>query len=353
MKQPQPIRQYDHVGIRVSDRQQAIAFYEQLGFQEIRRFEKYEANEMETPDGVRINLIFNAARLSHGRNVLLDEPIKLPGMTHPAFVVDDLYALKDWLEQAGIVITEDIHRLGPRRITLFIRDPDRNVLEFNQLLPDLALTNADSVMNISPDEVHAMKLYDLELSGNCYKIRLFAALAGIELQLEPVDLPGGAHKESPFIDLNPWGQVPTLNDDGVVLRDSQAILVYLARKYGGNQWWPDGAAQQGEVVQWLSTAANEIYAGPNAARLIDKFGASLDKGRALEVSAQVLALIEKHLQQHAWLALDRPTIADCAVFPYVAIGWEGGVTLEQYPAIVDWIDRIKALPGYIGMPGIQ
>jgi len=136
MKQPQPIRKFDHVGIRVSDRQQAVTFYEQLGFQEVRRFDKYEANEMETPDGVRINLIFNATRLPHGRNVLLDEPVKLPGVTHPAFVVDDLYALKDWLDQAGIAITEGIHRLSPRRITLFIRDPDRNVLEFNQLLPE-------------------------------------------------------------------------------------------------------------------------------------------------------------------------------------------------------------------------
>ena len=85
---------------------------------------------------MRINLIFNATRLPHGRNVLLDEPVKLPGVTHPAFVVDDLYALKDWLDRAGIAITEGIHRLGPRRITLFIRDPDRNVLEFNQLLPE-------------------------------------------------------------------------------------------------------------------------------------------------------------------------------------------------------------------------
>lgn len=141
MQQPQPIRQFDHVGIRVSDRQEAVAFYQQLGFQEVRRFEKYEANEMETADGVRINLIFNATRLQHGRNPLLDEPVKLPGMTHPAFIVDDLYALKDWLNQAGIIITEDIHRIGPRRIALFIRDPDRNVLEFNQLLAEDSAAN--------------------------------------------------------------------------------------------------------------------------------------------------------------------------------------------------------------------
>lgn len=198
-----------------------------------------------------------------------------------------------------------------------------------------------------------MKLYDLELSGNCYKVRLFAALAGIELELEPVDIPGGAHKRSPVFDLNPWGQLPVLTDGDVILRDSQAILVYLARRYGGNQWWPDGAAQQGEVMQWLSTAADEVNRGPNSARLIEKFGIPLDKGRTLEVSEQLLPLIEQHLEKHEWLALGRPTIADCAVFPYLALSWEGGVTLEQYPAIRAWIERIKALPRYISMPGIE
>src|SRR5690625_490726 len=133
-QQPQPIRQFDHVGIRVSDRQQAVEFYQRLGFQELRRFDREEANEMESPDGVRINLIFNGARLPDGRNPLLDEPIKRPGVTHAAFVVDDLYRLKAWLEMEGIPITQGIHPIGPRRITLFIRDPDRNVLEFNQLV---------------------------------------------------------------------------------------------------------------------------------------------------------------------------------------------------------------------------
>ncbi|MGB1092420.1 MAG: glutathione S-transferase family protein [Oceanobacter sp.] len=198
-----------------------------------------------------------------------------------------------------------------------------------------------------------MKFYDLELSGNCYKVRLFAALAGIELDIEPVDFLDGAHKRAPVIDLNPFGELPVLDDSGTVLRDSQAILVYLAHKYGGAQWWPEGAAQQGEVMQWLSTAANEIYNGPNAARLVDKFGYALNKERTLEVSAHILALVENHLSTHEWLALDRPTIADCAVFPYIALGWEGGVTLENYPAIQRWIERIKALPGYVGMPGIE
>lgn len=131
---PARIVAYDHIGIRVSNRERAQGFYERLGFVESAVFPAHEANEMLSPDGVRINLIFNAARRPESRNVLLDEPVKLPGITHPAFVVDDLGALQSWLERQGIRITEGPLRLGPRRIALFIRDPDGNVLEFNELL---------------------------------------------------------------------------------------------------------------------------------------------------------------------------------------------------------------------------
>ena len=198
-----------------------------------------------------------------------------------------------------------------------------------------------------------MKLYDLELSGNCYKVRLFAALAGIELDIAPVDFLAGDHKKKPVIDLNPSGELPVLEDGEVVLRDSQAILIYLARKYGGHQWWPDGAEQQGEVAQWLSTAANEIAHGPNDARLIDKFGYELDKDAAIKMSNRILPLLDSHLKNNQWLALDRPTIADCAVFPYVGLAWEGGIDLKDYGNIQAWMQRIKSLPGYIPMPGID
>lgn len=133
---PARITAFDHVGIRVSDARAALDFYAALGFAESARFPRYEANEMVTPAGVRINLIFNGARRPDARNALLDEPVKLPGITHPAFVVDDLAALQTWLERRGIRVTEGPHRIGPRRIALFIRDPDGNVLEFNQLIPE-------------------------------------------------------------------------------------------------------------------------------------------------------------------------------------------------------------------------
>ena len=197
-----------------------------------------------------------------------------------------------------------------------------------------------------------MKLYDLELSGNCYKVRLFAALAKIPLELVPVDFMGGEHKRPPLTNLNPWGELPILEDGKVVLRDSQAILVYLAAQYGDENWLPRDAAGLGEVMQWLSTSANEIQNGPGAARLVDKFGYAIDKANTLQRADRILPLIEAHLAAHQWLALGRPTIADCAVMPYVALAPEGGIALEAYPNIGQWIARIKALPGFIPMPGI-
>jgi glutathione S-transferase len=197
-----------------------------------------------------------------------------------------------------------------------------------------------------------MKLYDLELSGNCYKVRLFAALAGIELAIVPVDFLAGEHKRPPLIDLNPWGELPILQDSEVVLRDSQAILVYLAARYADESWLPRDPAGLGEVMQWLSTSANEIQNGPGAARLVDKFGFGLDKADTVRRADRILPLIEAHLASHDWLAVGRPTIADCAVMPYVALAPEGGVSLDGYPNIRRWIARLKALPGFVGMPGI-
>lgn len=198
----------------------------------------------------------------------------------------------------------------------------------------------------------ALKLHDLELSGNCYKVRLFCSLLGLNLDLAPVDFIGGAHKKSPLIDQNPFGEIPIFEDGGVVLRDSQAILVYLARKYGGEGWLPTDAAGMAEVVSWLMVAENEIARGPNDARLHDKFGFELDADLAREKAKRILGLMDAHLAKHKFLALDRPTIADIACMPYVGLAHEGGLSLQPYPAIKDWIGRIKALPGFIAMPAL-
>lgn len=197
-----------------------------------------------------------------------------------------------------------------------------------------------------------MKLYDLELSGNCYKVRLFASVAQVPLEIVPVDFLGGEHKRKPLIDLNPLGEIPILVDDKLVLRDSQAILVYLASRYGGEAWLPKDPAHHAQVVQWLSTACNEVQHGPADARLVDKFGYDIDKPTTIKKSAAIMRVLEDHLSKRKWLEMERPTIADFAVFPYVALAPEGGVSLEPYPNIRAWIGRVKALPNFLPMPGV-
>lgn len=196
-----------------------------------------------------------------------------------------------------------------------------------------------------------MKLYDLELSGNCYKVRLLAALLGIELELHAVDLAGGEHKSPAFRALNPFGEIPVLVDEDLVLRDSQAIAVYLARRFGGDQWLPTSPRELALVMQWISTAANDVARGPNDARLHDFFGYKLDIGKAREHAGKLLGVLNTHLAQRKWLELDRPTVADVTVYPYVSLAEQGGVALAPYPAVQAWIARIQKLPGYIPMPG--
>ena len=111
----------------------------------------------------------------------------------------------------------------------------------------------------------------------------------------------------------------------------------------------------GIVTQWLSTAANEIARGPADARVGTKFGFGIDVIAAQKKAEPILNLIEQHLSQteNQWLALNRPTIADIACFPYIALAPEGGISLENYPAINKWCNQIKKLPNFLEISGIR
>ncbi len=132
---------YDHVGLRVTDRARSIAFYEELGFRLDPDYSNDAAVELVAPSGVRINLIPNGVPTPDGDNLLLDRPQKWPGYTHMAFVVDRLADILDWAAARGVPITEGPVDWG-RRLTCFLRDPDSNVLEFNELKDDPALGRA-------------------------------------------------------------------------------------------------------------------------------------------------------------------------------------------------------------------
>ncbi|BAY88875.1 MULTISPECIES: glutathione S-transferase family protein [unclassified Tolypothrix] len=199
-----------------------------------------------------------------------------------------------------------------------------------------------------------IKLYGHELSGNSYKAKLMLSLLGLDYEWIKVDLMTGAHKEPEFLELNSFGQVPLLVDGNTVLADAQAILVYLARQYGGDRWLPLEALLLAQVIRWLSTTAGEIRQGPESARLYHLFKTtSINIERANQKSEFILTQLNNHLGNREWLELGHPTIADVAVFPYVALAPDGKINLENYPNILSWIDRIKHLPGFVGMIGIE
>lgn len=199
-----------------------------------------------------------------------------------------------------------------------------------------------------------IQLHEVALSGNCHKVRLLLSLLGVPYESVAVDLAAGEQHTPAYLARNPFGQVPTLVDgDDVVVRDSQAILVYLASRYGGERWWPRDPVRLARIAGWLSTAANEIAAGPNSLRLHRKWGRSIDESRAEAVTVGTLSVIERTLEKHRWLAGDEASIADLAIYPYLALSPEGGVDLAPYPHIQRWFGDIRRLDGYVAMPGMR
>jgi glutathione S-transferase len=193
-------------------------------------------------------------------------------------------------------------------------------------------------------------LYDVTLSGHSHRARLFMSLLDLPYELVAVDLAGGANKTPEFLALNPFGQIPVLDDDGIIVADSNAILIYLATRYDDGQWLPRDAVGAADVQRWLSVAAGTVKHGPCDARLITLFGAPLDHQRASAIAGSLFKVMETYLLDRRFLVGERATIADIACYSYIAHAPEGGISLEPFPAIRMWLQRIEALPGFIPMP---
>lgn len=197
-----------------------------------------------------------------------------------------------------------------------------------------------------------IKLYDFELSGSCYKIRMLMNILGVKYESVNVDFVNKEHKTDKYVALNPFGEIPILDADGLILRDAQAIMVYLAKKYDKtNQWYPDDAESMGRINQWLSTGGGEVMNSAGA-RLVKILNYPLDLEKLHAGANRVFKIMDAHLANREFLELGHPTIGDIACFPYTAMAGEGGIDLAPYPNILKWIERMKRLPGFIPMPGI-
>jgi glutathione S-transferase len=194
-----------------------------------------------------------------------------------------------------------------------------------------------------------IKLYRHALSGHSHRVELFLSLLELDYELVDVDLMTGEHKSDEFLKLNPNGQVPVLDDNGVIIYDSNAILVYLAQKYDDGHWLPGDPVGAAKVQQWLSTAAGPIASGPATARLITVFGANYNADEVIKRSNELLTVINFQLENHSFLVGDGPTIADVAAYGYIAHAPEGNVSLQAHANIRSWLKRVESLKGFIDM----
>ncbi|MDY7560966.1 glutathione S-transferase [Pseudomonas sp. 10B1] len=193
-----------------------------------------------------------------------------------------------------------------------------------------------------------MKLYFHPLSGHSHRALLFLSLLGVDHSLTEVDLLTRAQKSPEFLNINPFGQVPVLEDGDQLISDSNAILVYLAKKFGRTDWLPETALEASRVQRWLSVAAGEINRGPASARLVNVFGAKLDAVDTINRSHAILKQVEKALEGLDWIVPGlHPTVADIALYSYIARAPEGDVDLAAYPLILGWLTRVENLPGFV------
>jgi glutathione S-transferase len=162
-----------------------------------------------------------------------------------------------------------------------------------------------------------------------------------------------ADAKAQFLKLNPLGQIPVLEDAELVLADSNAIMVYLAKQYAPrSSWLPEEPIAASEVQRWLSIAAGEVRYGAAIARAIAQGWMTGDHAAATSVATRILRFMESHLRDRSYLATDKPTIADLACYSYLAHAPEGGVSLDPYPAVKAWLQRVEALPGFVAMPSL-
>lgn len=203
-----------------------------------------------------------------------------------------------------------------------------------------------------------MILYDYILSPSCYRVRLLAALLGAPLELRPVDVhPGAEQRGEALLALNPAGTLPILVDGDLTLTESTAILTYLAALHGPGWLGDDTPARRAQVAQWLAFAGR-LTASAGAARLHDMLRGPGDIAALRAAATEALreleaALAARRRRGAAFLAGDAPTIADIACFPHVALAPDGGLPLDGYPSVRLWMRAVRALPGFVEMPGIH
>lgn len=206
-----------------------------------------------------------------------------------------------------------------------------------------------------------MKLYDYVLSTDCYKIRLLAGLIGLDYEAVPVDVyPGRENLTPAFLEKSPQGAVPVLVEGDFTLNDAHAILFYIAREHDPDRhWWPvDDTRASSNVVQWLSFA-NELNHTIGASRLHSMLGGQgIDVEQTRKAAERQVTILDDYLTDRefegsAWLVGSKPTVADVACFPCIAVAGDGGIDISPFRAVGRWLKNVISLEGFTPMPGVS
>jgi glutathione S-transferase len=196
-----------------------------------------------------------------------------------------------------------------------------------------------------------IRFHRILLSGHCHRVELLMRMLEIPFEAMDVDAAAGDLRQPAFLALNRFGQVPVIEDAGIVVADSNAILTYLARRYDPTSTWlPSDAVGAARVQRWLSAAAGPVAYGPGRARLVSVFGAPYEAAPAIAHAHAFLRVFDAELAGREFLAADHATIADLACYSYIAHAPEGRVSLADYPDVRAWLGRVELLPRFVPMP---
>ncbi len=192
-------------------------------------------------------------------------------------------------------------------------------------------------------------LHGTEFSGHAHRVELLLRMLGLPYRF--MAAPAAVRVTAQFQAMNPRRQIPVLQDGNVTLADSNAILVYLAKRYApGSRWLPEEPVAAAQVQRWLSIAAGEVMYGPATARMVTQWNLPGDLKRAKQIAAVLLRFMDQHLESRAFLAADHATIADLACYSYVRHAPEGGIALDEYESVLSWLRRVERLPHFKPIP---
>jgi glutathione S-transferase len=199
-----------------------------------------------------------------------------------------------------------------------------------------------------------LRLYGTVPSINTYKVRLLLGILELPYELVVIDMYGGEHKREPFLTLNPFGQMPAMQDGKFTIADSHACLVYIARKYDAECiWLPSDAESEAKVAEWLAKSANEVHQGPWMKRAKIRRPDAIKLPDA-EIDARcdhILRIMDAHLSHRRWLALEHATIADISCFAPISMLKVSGYDMGRWPHVTRWLGDVRALPRAVDIDG--